>query len=75
MPVVKAQTDKACWLQVSEQEVGLFWKTKTVLFHYDGVLVIRTYPYVTLVISAYILIYFKPKMYLNSILTFFNISQ
>jgi len=51
--------------------MDLFWKSKTVLFHYDGLLVTRTYRYVTLVTSPNILIYFKPKMYLNSILTFF----
>ena len=69
------QNVKVCWLQVSEQEVGLFWKSKTVLFYYGGVLVIRTYPYVTHVASLDILIYFKPKMYLNCILIFFHVSQ
>ena len=52
--------------------MGLFWKAKTVLFHYDGVLVTRTYSYVTLGTSSNILIYFKPNMYLNNILKFFS---
>jgi hypothetical protein len=76
MPVVESRAaiqTKACWLQVSKQEVGLFWRPKReVLVRYDSVLVTRVYPYVTFVFSPDIFIYLKPENYLNNILTFFT---
>jgi hypothetical protein len=74
MPVVQSWTDKqtkARWLQVSEKEVGSFWRLKTEgVVYCDGVVGSRMYPYVTFVTCPNTFTHLKPKICLNNILTF-----